>query len=119
MLVWAFLTDVIDRQELRTGTREDGTVYAVYSFSRKAGQALAGGVGGFALSAIGYRTATAATGAVQQTEATLWGIYALCTGVPALAYLAVLALLVFVYPLGRRQVADNAAALEKKRRGGV
>ena len=119
MLVWAFLTDVIDRQELRTGTREDGTVYAVYSFSRKAGQALAGGVGGFALSAIGYRTATAETGAVQQTEATLRGIYALCTGVPALAYLAVLVLLVFVYPLGRRQVADNAAALEKKRRGGV
>ena len=119
MLVWAFLTDVIDRRELRTGSRQDGTVYAVYSFSRKAGQALAGGVGGFALSAIGYRTATAQTGAVQQSAETLRGIYALCTGVPAAAYLVVLALLVLVYPLGRRQVADNAAALEKKRRGGV
>lgn len=119
LLVWAFLTDVIDRRELRTGSRDDGTIYAVYSFSRKAGQALAGGVGGFALSAIGYRTATAGGGPVQQSTATLQGIYSLCTGVPALAYLVVLALLVFVYPLGKRQVADNAAALAKKRRGGL
>ena len=37
----------------------------------------------------------------------------------ALTSLFVLVLLVFVYPLNRRQVADNAAALEKKRRGGV
>ena len=47
MVVWAFITDVIDYQEVRTGSRDDGTVYAVYSFARKLGQALAGGVVGF------------------------------------------------------------------------
>ena len=119
MVVWALLTDVIDWQQLRTGRRDDGTIYAVYSFSRKAGQALAGGIGGFALSAIGYVSAAPGQGPVVQSEETLRGIYAICTGVPALAYLVVLVLLVFVYPLNRRQVADNAAALEKKRRGGV
>lgn len=40
------ITDMIDYQEVRTGSRDDGTVYAIYSFSRKAGQALAGGIGG-------------------------------------------------------------------------
>lgn len=54
LVIWAFITDIIDEQEVKTGSREDATVYAVYSFARKAGQALAGGVGGFVLTAIGY-----------------------------------------------------------------
>ena len=52
MIIWAFITDIIDYQEIATGRREDGTVYAVYSFARKVGQALAGGLGGFVLTAI-------------------------------------------------------------------
>lgn len=53
MLIWALITDVIDDKEVRTHSRDDGTVYGFYSFARKVGQALAGGVSGFALSAIG------------------------------------------------------------------
>ena len=45
LLIWAFITDVIDYQEVQTGSRDDGTIYAVYSFARKIGQALAGGLG--------------------------------------------------------------------------
>ncbi len=52
MVIWAFVTDVIDDQEVRTGRREDGMVYAIYSFSRKIGQALAGGFGAFALAIV-------------------------------------------------------------------
>ncbi len=52
-------------RRLRTGSRDDGTVYAVYSFARKLGQALAGGVVGFALAAIGY---VSSTGHVVQTQ---------------------------------------------------
>ncbi|MFW7344313.1 MFS transporter, partial [Pollutimonas sp. H1-120] len=51
-VIWANITDVIDDQEVRSGKREDGTVYAVYSFARKVGQAFAGGVGGWTLSII-------------------------------------------------------------------
>ena len=54
LVVWAFVTDVIDYHELLTGLREDGTVYSIYSFARKVGQALAGGLGGFAIAAVGY-----------------------------------------------------------------
>ncbi|MFR5601730.1 MAG: MFS transporter [Lachnospiraceae bacterium] len=54
LVIWANITDVIDYQEVMTHQREDGTVYAVYSFARKIGQALAGGLGGWVLTAIGY-----------------------------------------------------------------
>ncbi|MBQ9117220.1 MAG: MFS transporter, partial [Clostridia bacterium] len=49
LIMWAFITDIIDDRQVRTGAREDGTVYAVYSFARKVGQAIAGGLGGWAL----------------------------------------------------------------------
>ena len=64
LVVWAFVTDVIDYHELLTGLREDGTVYSIYSFARKVGQALAGGVGGFAIAAVGYN----ATLEINQTQ---------------------------------------------------
>ena len=56
VIVWAMITDVIDDQEVRNHQRDDGTVYAVNSFARKLGQALAGGVGGFALTFVGYQS---------------------------------------------------------------
>src|SRR3954447_1079241 len=57
VVVWAFVTDVIDYHEFLTGLREDATVYSIYSFARKIGQALAGGLGGIAISAVGYNAA--------------------------------------------------------------
>lgn len=114
MVLWAFITDVIDYQEVLTGSRDDGTVYAVYSFSRKLGQALAGGVGGFALAAIGYISSTEY---VQQSERTLRGIYNISTLTPAVCYLIVLLLLWLVYPLNKREVEKNTALLEEKRKG--
>ena len=48
LVIWANITDVIDDAEVRNGKREDGTIYAVYSFARKVGQALAGGLSGYA-----------------------------------------------------------------------
>ena len=113
MVIWAFITDIIDYQEVLTGNRDDGTVYAIYSFSRKLGQAIAGGIGGFALGLIGYQSAIAGQ-AVQQSEATLDGIYNISTLTPALGYLTVLLLLAFVYPLGKKEVEKNAAILRER-----
>ena len=61
LVVWAFVTDVIDYHEYLTGLREDGTVYAIYSMARKIGQAVAGGVGGFAIAAVGYNAGPSST----------------------------------------------------------
>lgn len=59
MVIWAMITDVIDDAEVKNGVREDGTIYSVYSFARKIGQALSSGMIGALLSVIGYSAATA------------------------------------------------------------
>jgi len=109
-VIWAFVTDVIDYQEYLTGLREDGTVYSVYSFARKVGQALAGGIGGFAIAAVGYDAANEV-----QTEQALNGIHTLATLIPALTYLIVLLTLVFFYPLNKKRLAKMTEELAAKR----
>jgi GPH family glycoside/pentoside/hexuronide:cation symporter len=115
MVIWAYITDVIDYQEVKTGSREDGTVYGVYSFARKIGQALAGGLSGFALSAIGY---VSEPGAVQ-TDQVRQGIYNIATAFPGVCYLIVAAILWLAYPLTKNAVAENAAILAERREGGT
>lgn len=110
VIIWAFITDVIDYQEIKTNKREDGTIYAVYSFSRKLGQALAGGVGGFALTFIGY-----ASSAASQTKEVTDNIYMVSTLVPAICYLFVALILFFVYPLSKSVVEENIEILNKRR----
>lgn len=109
-VIWANITDVIDEQEVKTGNREDGTVYAVYSFARKVGQALAGGVGGWALDIIGYESA-----AKVQTAEVIEGIYTTSTLVPAIGFLAVGFFLLAVYPLNKKKVAANVNELRQRR----
>lgn len=110
LIIWAFITDIIDYQEVVTGKREDGTVYAVYSFARKVGQALAGGLGGFVLTAIGYVSEAPA-----QTEVVAERIYTVATLVPGVCYLAVFLIIQFTYPLTRQEVEKNAAILHNSR----
>ncbi len=110
LIIWAFITDIIDYQEVETGKREDGTVYAVYSFARKMGQALAGGLGGFVLTAIGYVSEAPA-----QTEAVAERIYTVATLIPGICYLAVFLIMQFWYPLSRKEVEKNTAILQEKR----
>ncbi|HEX7352779.1 glycoside-pentoside-hexuronide (GPH):cation symporter [Brachybacterium sp.] len=109
ILIWAFITDVIDLQEIRTGERNDATVYGMYSWSRKLGQAIAGGLTGWALGWIGYLP-----GGVDQEQSVLEGIYTLGTLVPALLLLASLLALVFWYPLSKKRVDENVALLEER-----
>lgn len=109
LIIWANITDVIDYQEVKTYTRDDGTIYAVYSFARKIGQALAGGLGGFALQAIGYESK-----AIVQTDAVTKNIYMLATIIPGICFLIVALLLAFVYPLSRKVVEENIAELSKR-----
>lgn len=110
-VIWANITDVIDDQEVKVGQREDGTVYAVYSFARKVGQALAGGIGGWALEFIGYESA-----GIMQSENVLTGLYTTATLLPAIGFFAVALILWFVYPLDKKRVEENVAILSEKRK---
>ena len=113
LVIWSFITDVIDDQEVKTGKREDGTIYAIYSFARKFGQAVAGGIGGFALARTGYDETVQV-----QAKAVADGIYNVATLYPGLLYLGVGLVLIFIYPLGKNRVRENAAALKRKRGDG-
>jgi len=110
MIIWALITDVIDYQEVLNNKREDGTVYAVYSFARKLGQAIAGGIGGFALTAIGY-----VSNATTQTTEVTNGVYTISTIVPGICYLAVFAIMFFAYPLTKKKVEENTIELKRRR----
>lgn len=114
MVSWALITDVIDYSEIKNGVREDGSVYALYSFARKLGQALAAGLSGWLLEAIGYNSKAAASGAVQ-TESVLSGIFNISTLIPALGFLLLGLVLWFWYPLHKKQVDANVATLKAKR----
>lgn len=108
MVSWALITDVIDYSELKNGIREDGSVYALYSFARKLGQAASAGLSGALLSAIGYTQATAFDPGV------LEGIFNITTLVPAIGFALLAAVLWFWYPLHKKQVDANVAALKEK-----
>ena len=108
MVSWALITDVIDYSEIKNGIREDGGIYAIYSFARKLGQAAAAGLSGALLSLIGYTDAT------QNAPNVLRGIFNISTIVPAVGFFALALVLWFWYPLHKRQVEKNSEFLKEK-----
>lgn len=114
MVSWALITDVIDYSELKNGVREDGSVYALYSFARKLGQAVAAGLSGWLLEMIGYNTIAAEQG-LGQTAVVKDGIFNISTLVPALGFVALGLVLWFWYPLHKKQVDANVVALKERR----
>ena len=110
-VVWAMITDVIDDTEVRTGVREDGTVYSVYSFARKLGQAISSGLIGALLTMIGYSEATAFDPAVTGK------IFNLSCLAPFAGFVALALILVFLYPLNKTRVEQNVATLAARREG--
>lgn len=109
MVSWALITDVIDDMEVKNGIREDGSVYALYSWARKLGQAASSGLSGALLSIIGYTEATAFDPTV-----TL-GIFNISVIVPAIGFGALAAVLWFWYPLHKKTVDANIAELKSRR----
>ncbi len=112
MVVWAMITDVIDDAEIKNGVREDGTIYSVYSFARKIGQALSSGMIGALLSMIGYSSATAFDPEVVN------GIFDISCIIPAIGFVGIALVLGFLYPLNKKRVEENVIEL-KKRRGEI
>lgn len=108
-VIWAMITDVIDDAEVKNGVREDGTIYAVYSFARKIGQAVSSGLVGAILSMIGYTQATAFDPVVTTK------IFQASCIVPGVGLILVGLALLFLYPLNKKKVDENIAELKKRR----
>lgn len=109
-VIWANIIDVIDDVEVKSHVREDGTIYGLYSFARKIGQALAGAGAGYALGWIGYNEL-----ASTQTTQVLESMFTIATLVPGIALLISAACMIFIYPLDKKKVDDNAKELASRR----
>ena len=113
-VIWAMITDVIDDAEVKNGVREDGTIYSVYSFARKVGQALSSGMIGALLTMIGYSDKVAANPSAYPDI--LDGIFNLSCIIPAIGLAAVSVALFIIYPLNKKRVEANVAVLESRRK---
>ena len=109
MISWALITDVIDYSEIKNGIREDGSVYALYSFARKLGQAGAAGLVGAMLTAIGYSETTATQRSVRE------GLFNISTLIPAIGFILLGLILWLWYPLHKREVESNTELLRNRR----
>ena len=112
--VWALVMDVIDNYEAKTGKREEGMTYAVFSFTRKLGQTLAG-VGLNALLAyIAYDGELSKKG-IGLSGDVLAKLYDISTIVPAIM-LALMAVILFVgYDLSKKKLETVHAELAQSR----
>lgn len=112
MVSWALITDVIDYAEIKNGVREDGSIYAMYSFARKLGQAASAGVSGLLLTLVGYSQETAFNKDVLER------VFTVSTVVPAIGFAALSLILWIWYPLKRKAVIKNVEILKKKHSNG-
>ena len=110
MVSWALITDVIDYSEIKNGIREDGSIYALYSFARKIGQAAAAGLTGLFLTIIGYEKING----VPLPDSVKNGIFNISTIVPAIGFVLLSLVLWFWYPLNKQTVDKNVEILKEK-----
>lgn len=93
VVVFALEADTVEYGEWKTGVRSEGSIYAVFSFTRKCGQAIGGALAGWALSIGGY-----VSGATDQTAEAIGGIQFAAGYVPAILALIATAIMI-KYPL--------------------
>ena len=104
LLIWALATDAIDYNEVHKDIHDEATSYSFYSFMRKLGQSVAAILVNSALLSIGYKDNV--LNADNITDATLKSMYGQSTLIPAILYLLVFVILLFIYPLGKKQIEE-------------
>ncbi len=110
MLIWAFVTDCIDYSEFQTGERSDGSLYSIYTFSRKIGSTLASTIASFSLGAIGY-----VSGIQSQAPEIANHIRSLCTSIPVITCVLELIGIGLVYNLTKEKTEEMYTELNKRR----
>ena len=92
-VAFAFVNDVIEYGQLKTGIRSEGIIYSGYSFVRKIAQGIAGFVPGLALSMIGY------VANQPQSQSTIDGMRVIFFLIPAIAGIVSVVIFYFFYDL--------------------
>ena len=111
MLIWALVSDCLDYSEWKTGFRSDGSMYSMYTFSRKIGSTIAsaGIAGGLAL--VHYVSGEN----VVQTAETVKGIYYLCNAIPTICYALILVGIGLIFNLDKKKTDLMYAEMAARR----
>ena len=96
-LMWALEADTVEYGEWKTHVRTEGVTYALFSFTRKMGQALGGAAGAYTLGFIAFDSKAAKAGQPQAAD-TVAGIQ-FWTGAIAGGFIILSVIIMFFYPL--------------------
>lgn len=110
--VWSMAADIIDHQEWVTGKREEAANYAIFTFMRKIGQAIAALAPWF-VSLAGYDSSIVGSG-ISQGDAVLSGMYNVATLIPFIIFL-IMFILALLYPLNKKTTEQMHRELEEAR----
>ncbi|MHB9144452.1 MAG: MFS transporter [Symbiobacteriia bacterium] len=108
LLLDVLIADVVDEDELKTGTRREGMYFGVQGFLVRFGISIQAAVMGIVLKSTGYNAALAV-----QPASAIWGLRLLVGAIPIVGLLIALALL-RSYPLDGARLANVRAALRDK-----
>jgi GPH family glycoside/pentoside/hexuronide:cation symporter len=107
MVGWAMVADCIDYQELKTGRREEGTVYATYSLGRKLAQGFGASIIAFLLMLTGYISENGAHQTIEVANSIRQMIGYVYLGGIALMFV----FLQWIYNLDKKTVEEMETAL--------
>ena len=110
MLIWALVTDCLDYSEWKFNERSDGSMYSLYTFSRKIGSTIASTGVSFGLAAIGF---VSGSNVVQTAEA-VNGIYFLVNIIPVVTCALELIGVGLIFNLNKETTEHMYAELKAK-----
>lgn len=110
MLIWALVTDCLDYSEWKFHERSDGSMYSLYTFSRKIGSTIASTGVSFGLAAIGF---VSGSNVVQTAEA-VNGIYFLVNIIPLVTCILELVGVGLIFNLNKETTERMYAELKAK-----
>lgn len=110
MLIWALVTDCLDYSEWKFHERSDGSMYSLYTFSRKIGSTIASTGVSFGLAAIGFVSGSN----VMQTAEAVNGIYFLVNIIPVVTCALELIGVGLIFNLNKETTEQMYAELKAK-----
>ena len=108
MLIWALVSDCLDYSEWKTGVRSDGSMYSLYTFSRKIGSTVASTGIAASLGLVGYVSGLD----VVQTPEAVNGIYYVCNAIPAICYALQLIGIGLIFNLDKKKTDEMYTEME-------
>lgn len=109
---WALMADAIDYTEWKTGSREEGTIYALHSFFRKLAQGIGPSIVLLIMGALGYVSDLGTGG---QSAATTYNMCWLVAGLYLFSAVLQFVGIAVIYNLDKKTVARMTAELDARK----